>query len=138
MPPFIECSSLTSVTFPAGAYCIDGGVFEGCINLREAIFPNSYQIVPPGTFAGSGLTTMTIGNNVTTIYYGAFWCPIKDFYSYTKTPPAIDVLPSGVSNKSDSFLTEYKNEATLHVPAGCKAAYQASKWANYFGSIVEM
>ena len=138
VPSFAGCSSLTSVTLPEGAYCIDGGTFENCINLREAIFPNSYQEVPAGTFAGSGLTTMTIGNNVTTIYSAAFWCPIKDFYSYTKTPPAIDVLPSGMSYKSDSFLTEYKNEATLHVPAGCKAAYQASKWANYFGSIVEM
>lgn len=135
---FAGCTSLTSITLPEGINYLDAGHFCNCGNLKEAKLPNSCQEIPAGTFADSGLTTITIGNNVTTIYYGAFWCPIKDFYSYTKTPPTIDVLPSGVTYQSNSFLTEYKNEAILHVPTRCKAAYEASKWANYFGTIVEM
>lgn len=81
---------------------------------------------------------MIIGSNVSKIFYGAFKnCPINNFYSYTQTPPEIDFqLPSNSSNYS--FYGIDKNNATLYVPAGCKSAYEASKWATYFGAIVEM
>lgn len=145
IPSFIECSSLTSVTLPEGAYCKYGGTFQNCKNLKEAKFPNSCQIIPPGTFADSGLTTMIIGNNVTTIYYGAFSnCPINKFYSYTQTPPTIDIIPSGIdtSGMREEFKYSFggtnKDNATLYVPKGYKEAYEESDWAKYFGTIVEM
>lgn len=143
IPEFKYCASLISVTLKEGNYC-QMGHFQYCVNLKQATFPNSYQIVPPGTFANSGLTTMTIGNNVTTINYGAFLCPIKNFYSYTQVPPAINVIPEGMninyipSDQRESFIKSNKDNATLYVPAGCKAVYESSDWATYFGTIVEM
>ena len=142
---FASCSSLTSVTFPEGSYCKFGGTFQNCSNLVEAKFPNSYQIIAPGTFESSGLTTMTIGNNVTSIFYGAFSrCPLKEFYCYTQTPPVIDVIPTGVNTSNMpseaklSFGGINKDDATLYVPSGCKSAYESSDWSKYFGEIKEM
>ena len=147
IPCFAGCSSLTSVTIPEGANFDSAAAFQNCKNLKQAKFPNSCQIIPPGTFDNSGLTTMIIGNNVTTIWYGAFsCCPLNVFYSYTQTPPVIDCvegLPdTAISNMPTevrySFGGVNKDNATLYVPAGCKAAYEASDWAKYFGTIVEM
>ena len=144
---FAGCSSLTSVTIPEGANFDSAAAFQNCKNLKQAKFPNSCQIIPPGTFDNTGLTTMIIGNNVTTIWYGAFsCCPLNAFYSYTQTPPVIDCvngLPdTAISNMPTeirySFGGVNKDNATLYVPAGCKAAYEASDWAKYFGTIVEM
>lgn len=148
IPVLATCSSLTSVTVSEGNDCnYYAGIFQNCKNLKQAKFPNSCQVIPPQTFQGSGLTTMTIGNNVTTIWHGAFsCCPLNAFYSYTQTPPVIDCvtgLPdTAISNMPTeirhSFGGVNKDNATLYVPAGCKAAYEASDWAKYFGTIVEM
>ena len=145
IPVFAECSSLTSVTLPEGAYCKFGYEFTECKNLEQAKFPNSCQIIPPMTFRNSGLKTMTIGNNVGAIYYGAFSkCPLNAFYSYTQTPPILDFIPEGMNTSNmptevrHSFGGVNKDNATLYVPAGCKTAYEASDWAKYFGTIVEM
>ena len=148
IPVLATCSSLTSVTVSEGNDCnYYAGIFQYCKNLKQAKFPNSCQIIAPGTFANTGLTTMIIGNNVTTIWYGAFsCCPLNAFYSYTQTPPVIDCvngLPdTAISNMPTevrySFGGVNKDNATLYVPAGCKAAYEASDWAKYFVTIVEM
>ena len=147
IPVLATCSSLTSVTIPEGANFDSAAAFQNCKNLKQAKLPNSCQIIAPGTFANTGLTTMIIGNNVTTIWYGAFsCCPLNAFYSYTQTPPVIDCvngLPdTAISNMPTeirySFGGVNKDNATLYVPAGCKAAYEASDWAKYFGTIVEM
>lgn len=51
VPSFMQFSSLTSVTVPEGANCSKyAGIFSECINLKEATFSNSCQIIPPGTF----------------------------------------------------------------------------------------
>lgn len=148
IPVLATCSSLTSVTVSEGVDCsYYGAIFQSCINLKQVKFPNSCQVITPQTFLGSGLTTMTIGNNVTTIWFGAFsYCPLNAFYSYTQTPPAIDVatgVPDTTINNMPSEIRHSfggvnKNNATLYVPAGCKTAYEASDWAKYFGTIVEM
>lgn len=147
IPVLGKCSSLTSVTVSEGVDCNYMEIFYDCINLKQVNFPNSCQVIPPVAFAKSGLTTMTIGNNVTTIWFGAFsYCPLNAFYSYTQTPPAIDVatgVPDTTINNMPSEIRHSfggvnKNNATLYVPAGCKTAYEASDWANYFGTIVEM
>ena len=148
IPVLATCSSLTSVTVSEGVDCnYYMEIFYDCINLKQVNFPNSCQVIPPVAFAKSGLTTMIIGNNVTTIWYGAFsYCPLNAFYSYTQTPPAIDVatgVPDTTINNMPSeirysFGGVNKENATLYVPVGCKTAYEASDWANYFGTIVEM
>lgn len=143
VPSFTGCISLKSVTFLEGAYC-QAGTFSYCTNLTQATLSNWLQIVAPGTFADSGLKTITIGNNVTSIYYGAFFnCPLNTFYCYTQTPPAIDVTPEGMDpsilgDRRYSFYGVNKDNATLYVPKGCKAAYESSDWAKHFGTIVEM
>ncbi len=144
VPPIEKCLSLTSITISEGIK-ITVNTFINCDNLKKAYFPNSCQIIQPGTFDNCGLTSITIGNNVTTILYSAFFdCPITSLYSYTQVPPTIDFIPPGMdpsaipSERMRSFVGIVKDNATLYVPKGCKAAYEASDWANYFGTIVEM
>ena len=46
-----------------------------------------------------------------------------------------------ISEKVTKIRREFGNiaqEAILYVPIGCKSAYEASDWTNYFETIVEM
>lgn len=144
VPNLARCESLVSVTLLEGAYFTFGGAFEKCTNLTQATLPNCIQKVVAGSFADSGLKTITIGNNVKSIDYCAFLnCPLNTFYSYTQTPPDIDVIyegmdPSTLGDRRYSFYGVNKDNATLYVPKGCKAAYESSDWAKHFGTIVEM
>ena len=139
------CLSFTSVTFLEGfdtGSQLKTGAFRYCTNLRQATLPNSSTNIPSEAFADSGLTEVTIGNNVATISYEAFLnCPLETFYCYSPIPPTIDFIPSNhyiPEERKFSFKGVNMEDATLYVPKGCKAAYEASDWANYFGTIVEM
>ena len=147
IPVFANCKSITYLEIPEGVNDMKavGSHFSVCINLKEAKLPKSWQLIAPVMFRGSALTTVTIGDNVKNIYLGAFSnCPLQQFYSYTPTPPSINVLIPGMNTTGMSDDMRYsfygidKENATLYVPKGCKAAYEASDWATYFGTIVEM
>ena len=66
----------------------------------------------------TGLTSVTIGNGVTAIGADAFkgCTALKDIYAQGNIPALLD---------SEAFAEHYAS-ATLHVPAGTKAAYQSS------------
>ncbi len=145
VPTLAYCLSLTSVTLLDGDYFSGAGTFFGCENLKQAKLSDSCINILPAAFADTGLTTITIGSNVAIIFYEAFRnCPLNTFYCHTQIPPTINYIPAGMN--TDGMLEEQKlsfrgvakENATLYVPKGCKAAYEASDWANYFGTIVEM
>ena len=49
-------------------------------------------------------------------------------YCYATIPPVLN----------ESSFGNIAQEAILYVPIGCKSAYEASDWTNYFETIVEM
>ena len=133
---FYLCKSIESVEIPETVTELGTHIFYGCSNLTNVVLPNSIEFISPYTFSSSGLKEVTIGNGVTTIWYAAFSnCPIEKFYSHTAVPP---ILKSDLNGQNlPPFQNVNKETATLYVPIGCKAAYEATEWNNYF-TIVEM
>lgn len=99
---------MTSVTIPEGVTSIGESAFRYC----------------------SGLTSLTIPSSVTSIGYGAFYgCRgLTSLIVGWETPLEIN---------SDIFIYSNYNNATLYVPKGTKAAYEAADVWKDFGKIVE-
>jgi hypothetical protein len=105
---FYECSSLTSITIPNSVTTVGSRAFEDC----------------------SGLIFITIGSSVTTIGEGVFYfcADLKNVVVLSTTPPSI---------QSDAFIAVPLASATLTVPQGCKADYEAADGWKDFGTITE-
>ena len=126
---FDGCSGLTSVTIPNSVTTIEQQAFSYCTGLTSVTIPNSVTTIGAYAFYNcTGLTSVTIPNSVTSIRTYAFYnCTgFKEIYSLAETPATI---------YSDTF-NDYS--ATLYVPAGAKAAYQAANYWKNFTNIVEM
>ncbi len=126
---FQGCSGLTSVTIPNSVTNIGDRAFEDCSDLTSVTIPNSVTSIPQYAFCRcSGLTEVTIPSSVTSIGNQAFY----NCYGLTsvtvemETPLIID---------SNTFT--HRANATLYVPVGSKAAYQAANYWKEFKEIVE-
>ena len=133
-------------TVPSTVTNIGQGAFYGCENLLSVIIgstsydPNSFSrtraggtnVVTIGDMAFAGLQhlqELVIGANVTTIGGGAFreLRELKNVTNCATTPQVIN-----------EWTFDGKHpEAVLHVPAGCKSAYEAAEGWNRFSTIVE-
>ena len=150
---FANCSSLANIEIPNSVTTIgvvafsstawlenqpDGAVYAGKVFLeyKGAIPNNTTFTIKDGTlgiaeaaFLGDiNLTSITIPNSIISIGGGAFYnCSgLAEIYSLAETPATIE---------NDTF-NDYS--ATLYVPAGAKAAYQAADYWKNFTNIVEM
>ena len=92
--------------------------------------PNSVTRIVDGAFGGcSSLTSVTIPNSVTSIGDEAFYnCGYLTSVIVEKETP--------ISIKQPTFSN--RKNATLYVPAGSKAAYEAAAYWKEFKEIVEM
>ena len=104
---FYDCSSLESITIPAGVTGIADYAFLGC---------NSLESVD----ASQCLNIQEIGGEA------FLYCPIKEFLLGTSNPP---VFTSGES------IFDNLSDAVLKVPAESVEAYGNSDWAAYFDTI---
>ena len=127
---FAGCSGLTSVEIPNSVTSIGYGAFWNCTGLTSVEIPNSVTSIDYGAFQGcSGLTSVEISNSVTSIGGDAF----SDCSSLTEVTVESEA-PVSISSSTFSNRTN----ATLYVPAGCKAAYEAAPYWKEFKEIVEM
>ena len=150
---FYECTGLTSITIPNSVTSIgynafdetswydnqpDGLVYAGKVAYKyKGTMPDNTSIkIKEGTLEivdltfkdCSGLTSITIPNSVTSIGDLAFYrCTGLTSVSIKKEAP----LPIGESTFSN------RDNATLYVPYGCKAAYEAADYWKEFKSIIE-
>jgi len=70
---FRDCSSLASITLPSRITSISIGTFRGCSSLRSINIPNSVTTIREFVFMGcSVLTSITIPNSVISIGGGTF------------------------------------------------------------------
>lgn len=102
-------SSLEFISMP-GVVTIDnnrGYVLSNCICLETVILGPNISAIGKNTFSDCG--------------------SIRNFYCYSATPPTLD---------ENTFAYCLRGAATLHVPAGCKRAYQTAQWRE-FGTIVD-
>ena len=150
---FSYCSGLTSVTIPNSVTSItelafyntawynnqpDGLVYAGKVAYKyKGTMPDNTSItIKEGTlgigenafYGCSGLTSIEIPNSVTSIGNNAFYnCAGLTSVSIKKETP----LPIGESTFSN------RANATLYVPYGCKAAYEAADYWKEFKEIIE-
>lgn len=142
-------TALNSVSFPNSVTSVGNGIFYAT-NLTQPVYnstlfaymPPSYQgnySIPTGinnisssSFADcASLTSVSVPNSVTSIDDFAF-AGCSSLTSMTVE------LETPLSLYSQTFLFCSLNNATLYVPIGSKAAYEAANYWNDFGTIVEM
>lgn len=127
---FYGCSGLTSVTIPNNVTLIDAAVFRGCSGLTSITIPNSVTSIGQEAFREcSGLTSINIPNSVTSIGFDAFAGCNSLVSVIVDIKPPLSIYSSTFTNRAN---------ATLYVPVGCKAAYEAADYWKEFGTIVEM
>lgn len=148
---FSETKGVTSVTIPNGVTRIGESAFYCCTGLTSITLPSTVTSIGKYAFSGSAITSFTIPNGVAAIEDGMFTACL---YLKSVTIPAsvksIGFVAFGYCSKLTS-VTDYAttpqtldenvfesiaSDATLHVLPGCKAAYEAANWDEYF-NIVE-
>ena len=130
---FFDVASLTSIFIPNSVTKIGNDAFNGCSGLTNIIIPNSVVSIGNSAFSGcTSLYSITILSE--TLGMGTFSFALcgnlQSFVLISSTPP---------SDYFTSFFYESATDnATLYVPAGSKAAYQAADGWKDFSQIVEI
>ena len=126
---FGYCAGLTSITIPGSVKTIGNDAFTACVGLTSVEIPNGVTTIESGAFYNCyGLTSVTISSSVTSIGNDAF-NGINNLTSVT-----VEALEP-VAITSEVFSN--RANATLYVPAGSKAAYEAADYWKEFKEIVE-
>ena len=132
---FEGCANLSSLTLGNGISLIYPFAFHGCSSLTSISFPNSVSNIDSSAFSGcTSLTSVTFGTDIQQIGYNVFnECPNLTSVTMHRTTPCY-VYGNSFSNRAN---------ATLYVPLGSKAAYEAAwgfnlyAWSEFM-QIVEM
>ena len=163
---FFGCESLTSINIPKGVTTIGKEAFSGCTSLtafnvtagnihyisvdgvlftadkttllayplgktaKEYTVPSGVQRMGANAFEGNPyLTSVILPASLIAIDDFAFYMSwsLESVKVFAKTPPILAM-------KTFDCIA---NDATLYVPKGCKAAYEASGWREYFNQVVE-
>jgi len=112
---FHWCSGLAAITIPEGVTTIEGGAFSWCTGLTSVSLPNSVTSIGNCAFQGCAGLEEVISH-------------IEEPFEISK-----DVFGGyGIDAQWFDFTT-----ATLYVPVGTKAKYEATPAWNLFQNIVE-
>lgn len=158
---FKNCSSLALVSIPESVTVIGNGTFAGCISLTSINLPENLLWIDQFAFEGSGLTSVIFPSKVQHLGTMAFAsCTSLTSVTLGRGVTYIGTEGNGTFNGCDNitkivsliqnpfdfnnraaynpiFTTTVLWNATLYVPAGTKAAYQAAQGWKEFRNIVE-
>ena len=151
---FYDCSGLTNISIPDGVVSIEAYTFYGCSSLTSISIPSSVTSIGESAFYGCrNLRTIFIPEGVTSINYYAFqYCKALESVSL---PSSISSIQSGAFGDCEKLSSvtiykekpvyinyystfQYRSYATLYVPYGCKAAYEAASYWKEFKEIIEL
>ena len=124
---FYLCTGLTSVTIPSGVTVISDNMFQDCRNLTSVTIPNSVTSIGRSAFYRClKLTSVSIPSSVTSIGNYAFQsCDNLTSVTVEMETP-LTIVENTFSNRAN---------ATLYVPAGCKASYEAAQYWQDFNIV---
>ena len=126
---FSDCSSLTEIVIGNSVTSIDNHAFQDCNSLTSVNIPNSVTSIGiMSFFSCSGLTSVTIPSSMTSIGDMSF--------QYCGNLTSVTIEAKGPITISENVFTNRTN-ATLYVPAGTKADYEAADYWKEFGTILE-
>lgn len=114
------------------------GVFQGCRDLTSINVTNSVRNILPQTFdLCTGLKSIVLSDRLESVSADALRdCrSLQTIECHATIPPEIETENAVI----DSFEEAYITGATLHVPKGCKDAYQAAPgWKNFFNIVDDL
>jgi len=124
---FDKCDKLTSVTF----HCkeIGGSWFSSNNDIKTVVIGDEVTIINDFVFQECiNLTNVTIGKNIETIKYGAFYgCRnLQNVYCYAEEIPSM---------YSEVFSRSNISDAILHVPVTSIESYKSTSPWSEFGNI---
>jgi hypothetical protein len=102
-----------------------------CSNLKTIIIPEGVTSISYDAFSYcKALESVSLPSSITSIQSGAFgYCEkLSSVTIYKETPVYI----------SDYSTFQYRSNATLYVPYGCKAAYEVASYWKDFKEIIEL
>ena len=105
--------------------------FKGCFDVTSITIPSTVMSICQGAFFETDISTIVLPEILTNLELQAFDCPnLETIYSKISEPFEIQGPPYGPFGS--------KEFATLYVPAGTKAKYEATEGWNMFENIEEM
>ena len=152
---FSDIPALTSVTLPNGLKRIGDSVFHTCTNLTTLNLPSSLESIGFSSLRSIKVSSIVVPENITALDgYFLAGCPeltsvvlpstlteiYQDSFSYDpklKTVTCKAATPPVITSGKHVFDYTPIASATLRVPAGSKALYQAAEGWKDFGTIVE-
>ena len=152
---FDEVDALTSVTLPNGLKRIENYVFCGCPNLATLNLPASLEFIGNYSLSSIKVSSMVVPENITALNscFLAYCLELTsvvlpanltriNWYAFAgdyklKTVTCKAANPPVITAGQEVFKGTPIASATLRVPAGSKALYQAAEGWKDFGTIVE-
>ena len=133
---FALCKNLTKVILPKHLSVIGDRAFSNSDKLTSIIIPSEVKEIKQLAFIGTGLTTITIPTNVTSIGDSVFMeCKNLEDVVF-ETPSRVETIgdatfrdctslsfitiPSSITTISDSLFYNCTNLATVNIPNGVK------------------
>lgn len=138
---FMDNGYISSLVISSGIETISQSAFQNCWNLKSVQLPSSLTTIGYGAFQScNNLRRIEIPSSIDSLgnYAFAYCGNLLYVISHIQTPLNINgsVFCSS-SYWSDGNQVFEKNNATLYVPEGTKAAYEAIDGWNMFADIVE-
>ena len=152
---FRNISALTAVTLPNGLKTFDWYVFYECPNLATLNLPSSLESIGYRSLYSIKVSSIVVPENITVLEdWFLYCCPeltsvvlpstlteiYQDSFSYDpklKTVTCKAATPPVITAGQEVFKNTPIGSATLRVPAGSKALYQAAEGWKDFGTIME-
>ena len=125
---YLNGSLLTQIDIPSTTTEIKDYVFEGFTSITQVTIPSTVTKIGSHAFLGCSITSIEIPESVVSIGERAF--EAKHLTSVTVNANN----PLGINENCFSNRVN----ATLYVPAGSKAAYEAAPYWQDFAEIIEM